>query len=119
MKMEATRMDAYKLMHNGILALADVEQNGIKIDVPYCKAQIENIDRRVAKIKSRIACTELGKKWRRAYPHNMNLNSDHQLRHVLYNVLGYEAVQLTDNGNPKVDENALLGTGNKGAKIYA
>ena len=39
--------DAYELFHQGTLALAQVEANGMRIDLDYCKKQCEVLDKKI------------------------------------------------------------------------
>jgi len=60
----ATRKDAFQLMLNGATALADVEANGICIDMEYCLKTDEKLTRQIKKIKTKLDNTEIIKKWR-------------------------------------------------------
>ena len=43
MMLQATRSDAYDLFHESILTFADLEENGICIDVPYYEKERDKL----------------------------------------------------------------------------
>jgi DNA polymerase I-like protein with 3'-5' exonuclease and polymerase domains len=49
--------------------------------------------------------------------YTVNINSDAQLRHIFYDILGYQPKQYTESGLPSVDDQALGGLGEVGALI--
>ena len=55
MEITANTQEAYKLIHDGILALARAERRGIRVDTKYCQKQrkrlTKKIDRNVKKLK--------------------------------------------------------------------
>ena len=87
---QATTKEAYQLIHEGNLALADLEENGIRIDIPYCRKQYQHLSRRETWNKNKLMETKEIKQWQKIYGKTFNLNSDHQLSHLLFKVLKYE-----------------------------
>lgn len=102
-------LEAYQLMHSGALALADISQNGIHIDVEYCERQQRLLDRQIIRLENKIKESKEVKLWRSIYKDKFNLDSPKQLADVLYNHLGIEPPKYTDNENPSpsVDKDAL------------
>jgi DNA polymerase I-like protein with 3'-5' exonuclease and polymerase domains len=49
--------------------------------------------------------------------YTVNINSDLQLRHIFYTILGFPVNQYTESGLPSVDDQALRGLGEVGALI--
>ena len=107
MKVEATRQDAYKLLHNGVRAFCDVEQNGIRIDMGYCRTQFKTIRTRRGELGAELKKTELARVWKKQYGHRMDLESDEQLGNILFNKLGLESSIKTKGGKDSVKAEAL------------
>lgn len=99
--------EAYKLFHEGVKSLAQVEANGIHIDVDYLQATIESVDERIREMQAGLRKDEVYKKWRRAYGGKLNLGSRPQLAKVLYDVMGFECNHFTDTGKPSTSEAAV------------
>lgn len=104
-------MDAYNLIHDGILALADVEANGIRIDVTYCKTALDPkhgaLGAEIRELQEKVRQSSEGRRWHKHYGHRMNVDSGHQLSHVLYDMMGLEPKSYTETGQPSTDEAAL------------
>ena len=47
MKVKATTLDAYKLLHEGSLVMAEMERNGVHVDVDYVLKTQRKIQRRI------------------------------------------------------------------------
>lgn len=71
---------AYELFHEGTLALAEAEFNGIRCDRPYCQRMIGNLDRQVQRLSSQIRESDLGEAWERRFGSRTLYSSGHQLR---------------------------------------
>ena len=103
----ANLKDAYELMQRGTIALAQVEANGIRVDVDYCKKTIARLERKIAHYTELLYETDECKEWAKNYGRSMNINSGDQLAHVLYNIMGYPVPHYTDSGKPATDQKAL------------
>lgn len=97
----------YKLLHDGALALADAEENGMRIDKDYCLKQQSHLTRRIKHTENKIKFHEEVKLWRKKYRSKFNLDSNTQLADILFNDMGYETETTTDKGNPSVSQAAL------------
>ncbi len=98
---------AYRLMHEGTLAFADMENNGIKIDVPYYKRQKKMIKEQISLLVLELDRTEEVKTWRKVYKEKFNIDSNDQLKKILFNHLKIEPPTLTAKGNPSVNAETL------------
>ncbi|MEK9207927.1 MAG: DNA polymerase, partial [Patescibacteria group bacterium] len=107
MKFTPKTLDAYELMHDGILSLARAERNGIYCDVDYCKGMIKHLDRQITRMESKLKDSEFITKWRRQYGQKFNMGSNTQLADMLYNVMGIEPTAYTEKGTPSTDADAL------------
>ena len=103
--------DGYNLLHEGTLALSDLESNGIRIDVDYCEKQKERLGRLVKKNMRWLESDDIVKKWKKKYSQQFTFASNDQLSDILFNECGFEPVKYTDKGSPAVDEEALKALG--------
>lgn len=105
--MYATTKDAYKLIHDGILALSRAEETGMRIDMNYCQNQKERITHRIAVYEKKFTETELFAIWKREYGMNLKLSSPVQLGHVVYDLLELKPTKFTASGKGATDEEAI------------
>lgn len=101
--------EAYQLLHEGAIALAQVESNGIRVDMDYLAKAIRRTKRRIDHLKGKLQESDVVKAWRREYKGRTNLGSNDQLGHVLFDVMGFESAGKTSSENPKhkTDEKSL------------
>lgn len=99
--MKPATKEAYKLLHNGSLALAQIERNGIRIDVDYLDRTIVNCDAKIKGIKARLRAAKEFTVWRKRYGEKTNLGSPEQLGVVLFNVLGHKSLGYTAGSESK------------------
>lgn len=98
---------AYDLFHDGALTMADMEQNGMAIDLPYVQRQYKHItERRVPAMQQVLDGNEIIAKWKERHGKKFNMGSDRQLADVLVNVLGLD-LPKTAKGNASVNAAAL------------
>jgi DNA polymerase-1 len=99
--------EAYKLLHNGILAFAHAEQHGMRIDVEYCQKMKRRIDRKITNIEQELKSTKLFRHLQKIYGNNTNLDSNWQLAHILYSVMKIVPSKTTASGKGATDDEAL------------
>lgn len=107
MKIEAKTKDAYKLMHDGALCLADIERTGIRIDIDYCKQKRSRVLAKQKRLEKTLLKHKDVQRWKKRYGARFKLTSDKQLQILLYDMLGHKPTKAND-GKKKVDENTLL-----------
>lgn len=100
-------LDAYRFLQSGAEALAEVERNGIHIDVKYCNGKIEWLDYKIDQAKRRLDRTDLAKAWRARFGSGLNWTSGPQLRAVLYADLHVKPFKQTASGEDGIDEESL------------
>src|ERR1700756_4632507 len=103
----ATLLDAYKILHDGALALGEAERTGIRIDVDYCREKIAWLDEQASRSDRRLRYSQLGKEWLKRFDDKTNFGSDQQLQAVLYVDIGAASVKKTASGQDSVDEDTL------------
>mgnify|MGYP001597732478 CR=1 FL=1 len=105
--MKSITKQAYQLMHEGILALAEIERNGICIDIEYCEKAKKELHKKIEAERTKLYEFEEVKQWKRRFGVTFNLESSHQLAKVLYEDMGCKPSKMTENENPSVDQFAL------------
>jgi DNA polymerase I len=99
--------EAYSLLHQGTLALSQVEANGIRIDVKYLAKARRRTQRTVKEMEERIKSSDAWKTWRKTFGGKSNLGSRDQLGKVLFDVMEMPCNDRTATGRAKVDEDVL------------
>ena len=103
----ATTKEAYKLIHKGALAFGRAERQGFRIDVEYCEKKKEHLSRKIVHLQKKLEETKLIKTWKESIKGQINTDSNHQLAHVLYNVMKITPPKTTKSGKGATDEDAL------------
>jgi len=99
--------EAYKLMHEGILALARAEQRGIRVDVEYVEKKRGQLVLKMEKLENEFKDTKLYRHWEHSSKNKVNINSGIQLANFLYGVKKIEPKKFTATGKGATDEEAL------------
>ena len=84
--MKLTLEDANVLMHEGAIALAQVEANGMRVDVPRLERTIGKVERRIKELEGRLREDDVFKTWRKIFGQKTNLGSGPQLGRILFGV---------------------------------
>jgi len=83
--------EAVKLFHDGAIALAQLEHNGIKIDRRYLEKKIIETDKRTKELKAKLQKDPIYKKtWQKRFGHKTDIANRNQLGVVLFEEMGYE-----------------------------
>lgn len=106
-KTRANTADAYKLMHDGILALARAERQGIRVDAEYCERKKKHLTNKIKRCQRELQQTKLYSRWEKMYGTKTNIHSNHQLARLLYKVMKIEPPKTTVTGEGSTDEDAL------------
>src|SRR6056297_2225677 len=107
MELKMTTKDAYDLVHNGVLAFARMERQGIRIDVEYCEKKKEHLTRKIKHLQNKLEETELVRTLRKTYGKDANIGSNDQLAYILYTKMGIRAPKTTKTGKGSTDEDTL------------
>jgi len=99
--------DAYYLLHNGVLAFSRAEQQGIRVDMDYVQRKKDWLIRRMDKLEEEFKKTKLFYHWQHSSKSKVNINSNTQLAHFLYNVKKIEPVKFTPTGQGATDDEAI------------
>lgn len=97
----------YDLFHKGALALSEAEQHGMLVDVAYCERMMAEIEEKEKILTAKLMQEKEIKRLQKRYGPQLNLNSDTQIRYLLYTQLKCEAFSFTDSGEPSTGGEAL------------
>jgi len=98
---------AYDLFHNGTIALAHAELNGMRIDVDYCVLQQKKLAKKIRKEETALDATKMGRLWEHIYGTKKNYNADKQLRNILFSKMKLKSYMETDSGLASTKAEAL------------
>lgn len=99
---------AYRLFHEGTLALSRVENNGIKVDTDYLQSAIKKTEKKIKRITSDLKSDKIFKTWRKQFGEKTNLGSNEQLGKVLFETMGYSCKSETKTGRYQVNASTLI-----------
>lgn len=85
--------EANDLLFYGQLAMAELEHNGFRIDVPYMEDAIRRTNKKVDRLNRELAESEVGRVWKKRFKGDTNLDSAEQLGVVLF-----EEMEFRDGG---------------------
>lgn len=100
---------AYNLFHEGVQAFAEIERNGIKIDVPLANRLSNLWGNQIEDLKEKILSSREAKKFEKKKHRTLNYKkklSNNDLRTLLYDVLKFEPIKETKT-TYSVDEEVL------------
>lgn len=98
---------AVRLLHEGSLALSEVEANGIRIDTDYLAKATERTKQQLKDVENDIRKDHIAIEWRKRYGSATNYGSPDQLSFMLFKVLKLKPLEFTKTGKPKTDVAAL------------
>lgn len=119
--MKIATPEAYQLLHEGAEALAQVEENGIRVDTRYMKKAMRESKQKIEGMEETLKQDKLWKEWKRCYGRKSQLGSGEQLAAVLVSLghnLPETAKSTVKKPRYKSDESALLSTGLEFCKAY-
>lgn len=114
--LKPTTKEAYKLLHEGTIALSAVEADGMRIDVAHLKSAIKEVDSIIKTKTKEIHNTKIWKRWKKKYGPDANIASGQQLGDILTE-MGHE-LPKTDKGTVKTDEESLSSVDDPFVKEY-
>jgi len=98
---------AYNLLHNGIIALAKAERQGLRIDTEYAERKKMELTAQITELETNIFASNFYKRWQHSAKTKVNLNSGPMLGNYLYNIRKLTPPKLTDTGKGSTDDEAL------------
>ena len=108
MKINPRTYEAYKLLHDGILAISKAEQQGIRVDMEYVEAKKIGLTRKIDRLEDEFKSTNFFKHWQHTSRGKVNIHSNEQLAHYIYDIKKIKVESETDSGQGSTNEEALL-----------
>ena len=99
--------EAYKLMHDGILALSRAEQQGLRIDVKYIKRKKRAVTKDIIALETEFYASKFYKDWQKSTRKPINIYSSTQLGAFIYGIQNRKVKKQTKTGKGSTDEEAL------------
>ena len=107
MEINPNSIDAYKLMHQGTLAFARAEQQGIRLDMEYAENKKKHLTRKIKRLETKFKETKFYRHWEHSTMKTPNIDSNDQLATFLYKVKKLKPAHETSSGKGATDEDAL------------
>lgn len=108
MTLHPKTQEAYRLLHEGALAFAKAERQGIRLDIKYTKRKIFQLSKEIKKTEDKFFSTKFAKSWIKSNNGRIpNYMSDVQLSNYLYIKRKLEPKKLTKTGKGSADDEAL------------
>jgi DNA polymerase I len=108
MKLHPKTQDAYRLLHDGTLALARAERQGLRVDILHLTKTIEEVTEKVNRLEKQLYSTNFYKHWKHSTGgKSPNIYSNAQLATFLYRTKKIKPVKTTITGQGATDEEAL------------
>lgn len=97
----------YQLLHDGALALSQIEDNGIQIDTELLERSIRSTTRKIRYKEEELNKSDVVKIWKMHYREKTKLTSNEQLGYVLFKIMGFDCPKRTEHGGFATDEETL------------
>jgi len=105
----------YDLLHNGAIELAQLERNGVRVNLPYLEKTLTESKARIRELEEGMKKDPVWKTWVKRHGQNAKITAPQQLGDILYKDMGYTptawtaktAHMLEHERRPKVDRAAL------------
>jgi hypothetical protein len=88
--MQVATREAARLLHEGTLAFAEMERNGIRVDVGYLTQHTKDTEVEIETLKNRLYGDKLWKTWDRKFGHKATLGNRSQLGSIVFEDMGYK-----------------------------
>jgi DNA polymerase-1 len=98
---------AYQLLHEGILALAKAEQNGIRVDTEYIQEQMGHLNLEITALEEQVIRSRFYQHWKHSTKGQVNMYSGTQLATFLYKVKKLKVEKETTSGMGSTDDETL------------
>ena len=109
---------AYRLLHDGCIALSIVEANGMRIDTEHLETTTKKLQYEIQELETDLRSDPVFKTWKRHFGHKTNLGSREQFGKILFDVLGHECKERTATGKPKMDSATISTIDEPFAKMF-
>ena len=106
MNVNPKTQQAYQLLHDGTLAFARAERQGIRVDLIYAESKEKEMTKKIHRLEHEFKQSDFYKNWKK-YKTDINIYSSKQLGKHLYKDLNLEITKQTKTGQGSTDIDAL------------
>jgi len=99
--------EAYRLFHEGALAFARAERQGLRVDIEYIERKKRVLTRKIERLETEFKDSALFRHWQHTVRGKININSNPQLAYFLYKVKKIKIEKETYSGQGATDDEAL------------
>lgn len=114
MTIEVATPEAYRLFQDGVIALAGVEENGVRIDTDYLDREIHRTRQRIRKGEEKLKKSKVWKRWQRRFGGKAKLGSKSQLASVFFDEMGF----VRNEAGKQQDEAAFANVDHPFVELY-
>lgn len=107
MKRHRTTLDGVRLLHEGALALAEVERAGVRVDRGYLIKTMDKIEKQVMNIEKEMKSDKIYKLLQKEFGDKAKIDNRTQLAHVIFRVMEYEVKYITGHGRLSTNKKAI------------
>ena len=100
-------IEAYKLLHDGTLALGRAEQAGIRVDLEYLENKYSHLTRQIERKERLFKESKFYRDWEKYQGKEPNPNSSVQLSNYLYTAKRIRPPKTTETGRGSTDKETL------------
>jgi DNA polymerase-1 len=106
-RMDFQFTEANNFFNRGLLALADIEDVGVHVDIPYFRQTLATLAQEKLALERQVWRMPLIRKWRLKFGKKINIASVRQQAYIFFDLLKFKAREKTPTGLPKVDDKVL------------
>lgn len=108
MKKFTPTKEAYKLFHEGSIALSQIEANGVRVDLDYVDEAISKTKLKIKELTAQLKADPIFSTWKKRFGETTKLGSKPQMATVIFDIMGHPRNgEVTDTGDPTHDEKAF------------
>jgi DNA polymerase-1 len=102
-----SRRPAVELFNSALPCLSNMEQRGIKVDVPHLRSFGADLEAQLADIHLYFEMSPVGEAFRKRTGRNININSPEDIRILLFQILNITSNKKTNSGKDSVDDSVI------------
>lgn len=106
-EMTEKEREASQFFREGLIALADIQMNGIPANRSYYEKTDKVLEDRIVGVIKELLSSSEAKKFKEVTGREISLTSDFDLRELFYDILKLESTKETEGGLKSVDAEAL------------
>lgn len=110
-EMTASMLNANDLFVDGMIALSDVQTNGICTDRKYYEDTDKKLKKQIEKLEAELLTSKEVQTFKKVRGRDINFASDPDMRDLFFNILKYKPSKMTDTDLPSVDAESIRALG--------